>query len=552
MKYDLALLEQLNDEYRDRPIVGRPAQLARPESPRPAQPTPVPAALTADERTQRQEHAVRMLLAPILRDVDLAGKVVLEVGCGAGWLASVLPDHAHATAAIGVDARRRPNWTDQSDPRVSLIETDLATDKVLEPESIDTAVSVARFEHLARPLQTLTALSRLLREGGEAWLRIDTFAGRTASHRYRELFFPWPHLLFEDDVFDQFYQKHYQRAGQRFLWVNRLTTAHYVQAARDLGFVVTVARRKVAPIDVPFYVRFLDKLGRYAALDLETEAITLVLRKGSDGTDAATSLLDIDYAARQRELDQAILQLIGQDAFDSAQSPPAVDRATSPDSADTTSTESSAAVVTAPAPTHGSNINTPAEWDRQYREEWESGQVFSATYARDYGPLHEAILDLVPEGSHVLDVACGAGVLCRKIKRRLPTTSVMGVDFSAYTITRNQRTDQSLGNEYACLDVQRSLPSLARQFDIVIMMEIIEHLDDPRRAVTDAVALLRPGGRLIITCPHNDRIPSQYHVRQWGHDDMFHFLAEYSDTVCFRQFRPPHDPWMLAYLTRPA
>src|SRR4030095_1795569 len=63
------------------------------------------------------------------------------------------------------------------------------------------------------------------------------------------------------------------------------------------------------------------------------------------------------------------------------------------------------------------NINTPEYWDRVYRGEWESGQATGENYSRDYGPIHDAIIRLIPDGSTVLDIACGPGLLCRKIKQ---------------------------------------------------------------------------------------------------------------------------------------
>src|SRR3989442_12850883 len=104
-----------------------------------------------------------------------------------------------------------------------------------------------------------------------------------------------------------------------------------------------------------------------------------------------------------------------------------------------------------------SNINTPEYWDGVYSQEWERGKVTSEDYNRDYGPIHDAIIALIPDGSSVLDIACGPGILCRKIKQRLPNTEVMGVNFSQYTIEKNRELYRSLGVEYVCLVLGNSL-----------------------------------------------------------------------------------------------
>lgn len=197
------------------------------------------------------------------------------------------------------------------------------------------------------------------------------------------------------------------------------------------------------------------------------------------------------------------------------------------------------------------NINTADYWDGVYRHEWESGSVQSGNYHRDYGPIHEGVIGLIPDGTRVLDVACGTGLLCRKIKESLPATRVLGVDFAEYTLEQNRQRDRALGIEYRCVDIRHSLRAVEGSFDVVTMCEILEHLEKPEAVVSDALSLLKSGGRFILTCPHDDAIPDPEHLRCWGHDEVFHLLAPYSDTISFMHFPPPYfHIWMLVYLTK--
>ena len=92
----------------------------------------------------------------------------------------------------------------------------------------------------------------------------------------------------------------------------------------------------------------------------------------------------------------------------------------------------------------------------------------------------------------------------------------------------------------------------AQKFDVVCMCEILEHLDEPEEVVASAFKLLKPGGRFILTCPHDNSIPDHEHVRVWGHDDLFHLLATYAREVTFVHFPPPYfHVWMMAHVTKP-
>jgi 2-polyprenyl-3-methyl-5-hydroxy-6-metoxy-1,4-benzoquinol methylase len=193
------------------------------------------------------------------------------------------------------------------------------------------------------------------------------------------------------------------------------------------------------------------------------------------------------------------------------------------------------------------DLNTPEYWDRVYRHEWENDELGR----RDYGPIHDAIVELVPPGARVLDVACGVGLLCRKIVEQRTGTTAAGVDFSGYTLERNRRRDAGLPIEYVQVDVRTGLPALDGGFDVVTMCEIVEHLAEPERVVGDAMGLLRPGGLFVLTCPHDDEIDDPEHLRLWGHDEVFHLLEPYGRRITFAHFPPPYfHPWLMAYLTK--
>ena len=61
----------------------------------------------------------------------------------------------------------------------------------------------AVWEHMEHPYAA--AVKDLLRPGGDS-LNKRQLVPWASSHRYRDVFFPWPHLLFDDDVFVEFHK----------------------------------------------------------------------------------------------------------------------------------------------------------------------------------------------------------------------------------------------------------------------------------------------------------------------------------------------------------
>jgi 2-polyprenyl-3-methyl-5-hydroxy-6-metoxy-1,4-benzoquinol methylase len=79
---------------------------------------------------------------------------------------------------------------------------------------------------------------------------------------------------------------------------------------------------------------------------------------------------------------------------------------------------------------------------------------------------------------------------------------------------------------------------IRHQFDVVLMCEIIEHLDDPAPVVREGMNLLKDGGLFIASCPYGDQIPDPEHVTEWDHESLFRLLAPYGSAITFRALSP--------------
>lgn len=282
-RYDIALFERLNAEYEDRPLVPNPPRLE-------------------DDARARVARRRAMRFS---RWVDLRGKKVLEIGTGHGHLVRALVRKAGARRAIGVDVVARPEWERFTSGRITFKQADLASEPTFKDGSMDAIVSNAVLEHVHEPIPMIGAIARLLRVGGEAVLTFNLHRGPMASHNYREVFFPWPHLLFSREVCNEFFRKHHGQ-DRTFAWVNHLTAGQYMDAFFEAGLQVERHVRRTTPIDLPFYLRFEPRLGVYPAFDLETDFLTVKLRKRRRRPRRSPAL---GYAERQAEFRREVAAL---------------------------------------------------------------------------------------------------------------------------------------------------------------------------------------------------------------------------------------------------
>jgi 2-polyprenyl-6-hydroxyphenyl methylase / 3-demethylubiquinone-9 3-methyltransferase len=100
-------------------------------------------------------------------------------------------------------------------------------------------------------------------------------------------------------------------------------------------------------------------------------------------------------------------------------------------------------------------------------------------------------------GLSVVDIGCGGGVLAEPLARL--GASVTGLDPATTNIeVAKLHAEQSrLEIDYRAATIE-SLVAEGRQFDIVLAMEVVEHVADVEAFVASACRAVKPGGMLVM------------------------------------------------------
>jgi 2-polyprenyl-6-hydroxyphenyl methylase/3-demethylubiquinone-9 3-methyltransferase len=95
----------------------------------------------------------------------------------------------------------------------------------------------------------------------------------------------------------------------------------------------------------------------------------------------------------------------------------------------------------------------------------------------------------------ILDVACGAGLLANPLGAA--GHQVTGIDLSRDSLAVAGRHDATGSVRYLAMDA-RALDFPEGRFDVVCMMDFLEHVEDRDGVVAEAARVLRPGGWLFF------------------------------------------------------
>lgn len=102
-------------------------------------------------------------------------------------------------------------------------------------------------------------------------------------------------------------------------------------------------------------------------------------------------------------------------------------------------------------------------------------------------------------GTHVLEIGCGTGAVCRTLASLPHVQTVVGVDPSTIFLEHARRnTPSSLGDiRYVHAD-GRQLPQAHEEFDVVIFHTTLCHIPGAEQVIEEAYRVLKTGGALII------------------------------------------------------
>lgn len=101
-------------------------------------------------------------------------------------------------------------------------------------------------------------------------------------------------------------------------------------------------------------------------------------------------------------------------------------------------------------------------------------------------------------GLRLLDIGCGGGLVAEPMARL--GAAVTGVDASEANIKTalTHASEQGLAIDYRAGTAEGLLAAGEAAFDIVLNLEVVEHVADPAQFLADTARLVKPGGLMIV------------------------------------------------------
>ncbi len=143
--------------------------------------------------------------------------------------------------------------------------------------------------------------------------------------------------------------------------------------------------------------------------------------------------------------------------------------------------------------------------------------------------LNKISIELISptKGKRILEIGCGLGGAAPLISE---CREFVGTDLSEIATSQaNETFGDKPHFRFLPMDAM-DLKFDDSQFDIVLAREVIEHLQEPRKAIKEAFRVLKPKGLFLVTSPNRDSLHLRVN-RMLGHADFkccYDHIKEYS------------------------
>ncbi len=163
------------------------------------------------------------------------------------------------------------------------------------------------------------------------------------------------------------------------------------------------------------------------------------------------------------------------------------------------------------------------EWKGILKRRFESNLLFQEHAAR------YRFVERFVKGKDLLEVGCGIGWGTRELSHHVRRIVAIEIDRERIGIAKKWFSKE--GILYIMGD-GCSLPFKGESFDVVVSLEVIEHIEDQRGYLREIRRVLKEGGLAIISTPNREVIymegtpPNPFHVKELSLREFMDLLSE--------------------------
>lgn len=103
------------------------------------------------------------------------------------------------------------------------------------------------------------------------------------------------------------------------------------------------------------------------------------------------------------------------------------------------------------------------------------------------------------KGRRVLDIGCGGGLLAEPVARMGAKLTAVDVSKDNIASAKEHAADENLEIDYRCISIEELAAKESKKFDVILCLEVVEHVKDLPLFIESCANLLKKDGLLVVS-----------------------------------------------------
>lgn len=103
------------------------------------------------------------------------------------------------------------------------------------------------------------------------------------------------------------------------------------------------------------------------------------------------------------------------------------------------------------------------------------------------------------DNTHILDVGCGGGILSESLARKKSIVTGIDIEYDLINLAQQHAINNKLNIEYYHTTINDLDLKSDNNFDAIMCMEVLEHVENPNEIIQKCAKLLKQDGHLFIS-----------------------------------------------------